>query len=47
MKTSNRGALDQSASLMNRRTALGSTLTAAVAASIVAGLEPVRAEPQD
>jgi hexulose-6-phosphate isomerase len=46
MQTSNRREKAQSGSLINRRAALRSTLTAAAGTSVVAGLQPVGADPQ-
>ncbi len=46
MQTSTSGELAQSASLINRRSAFRSTLTAAAGASLAAGLQPLRADPQ-
>ncbi len=40
------GEQDYTASLPNRRTALRSALTAAAGASLVAGMQPLRADPQ-
>jgi len=46
MQSIDNGEWDQTGSLINRRTAFRSTLTAAAGASVVAGLQPLRADPQ-